>query len=75
VARTLLRVVSTLGLVRTWAFASVGDVDNFIIWMQRAYEERSSYMVYMRHDPGLVKAGVLSDPRFKALMTKAGLGS
>lgn len=58
-----------------WAFISVGDIENFFKWYEKAIAERSSYIVYMRNDPLVVRTGMVSEPRFKALMEKAGLGN
>lgn len=56
-----------------WVYAGLRDVDNYFAWLQKAYEARSSYLVYIKNDPYTVIAGFRSDPRFNALMQKIGL--
>jgi tetratricopeptide (TPR) repeat protein len=56
-----------------WAFASIGDLDGFFHWYQRAVDERSSYIAYMANEPSLRRAGILADPRFRRIMEQAGL--
>jgi len=48
----------------------LGEIDKSIDWTEKAYEGRSSYLVYLKVDP---KLDVLrSRPRFAALMKKIG---
>ena len=56
-----------------WVYAGLRDVDNYFAWLQKAYEARSSYLVYIKNDPYTVVAEFRSDPRFNALMQKIGL--
>ena len=48
----------------------LGDRDGVFQWLERAYEDHSTYMVYMKTDPLLDP--VRSDPRFTQLLHKLG---
>lgn len=55
----------------TDVFILLGDIDNALVWMARAIEERANYVVYKRLDPA---AGPLQrDPRFQAMIAVTGL--
>ncbi len=56
-----------------WAYAGLEDPDDFFAWLQRASEERSSFLIYTINDPFTVKTGLRNDPRFRAIMDKIGL--
>ena len=47
------------------AYAALGDVDRGIQWLRRAFEERTVYCVWVRHDPEL--ATLRADPRYAVL--------
>ena len=47
------------------AYAALGDVDRAIEWLQRAFEERTAWLMYMRLDDEL--APLRADPRYAAL--------
>jgi DNA-binding winged helix-turn-helix (wHTH) protein/TolB-like protein len=46
-------------------YAGLGDNDHAILWLQRAYEDRSTSMVFLKLDPEL--STLHSDPRFEEL--------
>jgi DNA-binding winged helix-turn-helix (wHTH) protein/TolB-like protein/tetratricopeptide (TPR) repeat protein len=46
-------------------YAGLGDKDKAISWLQRAYEDRSTGMAFLRTDPEL--SSLHSDPRFQEL--------
>ena len=52
-------------------YGAIGETDEAFVWLDRAFEERSSWIGYMAVDPRL--DGLRSDPRFDALIRKAGL--
>jgi TolB-like protein len=47
------------------AYAALGDVDKGIEWLRRAFDERTSFLVYVRVDDEL--ASLRADPRYAAL--------
>ena len=47
-------------------YAGLGDKDEAFNWLQRAYQERSSLLVFASREPRL--AALRSEPRFAALM-------
>jgi hypothetical protein len=49
----------------------LGEKDEALHWLEKAYEERYDRLVYMGVDP--MADPLRSDPRFKELMKKAGL--
>ncbi len=49
----------------------LGDKIQTFEWLQKAYEERSGYLVYVNLDPRL--ASLRSDPRFQDLVRRIGL--
>jgi serine/threonine-protein kinase len=50
---------------------ALGDTDEAFEWLDRAHEERSPWIGYLRVDPRV--DGLRSDPRFDALLRKAQL--
>ena len=50
---------------------ALGDVDQAMLWLERAYDEKSPWIAYMRVDPRVDP--LRSDPRFSALLKKAKL--
>ncbi|HEY3222109.1 MAG TPA: protein kinase [Gemmatimonadales bacterium] len=52
-------------------FAELGDREQAIAWMTRAFEEHSNAIAYLAVDPG--NAMMRDDPRFQALLARAGL--
>ena len=51
--------------------AGLGDRDQALAWLDKAYAERSDYMPYLRLEPML--DGLRSDHRFAALVDRVGL--
>jgi len=51
--------------------AGLGDRDQALAWLEKAYLERSDYMPYLNREPML--DGLRSDPRFAALVRRVGL--
>ena len=51
--------------------AGLGDRDQALAWLDKAYAERSDYMPYLRLEPML--DGLRSDHRFAALVGRVGL--
>jgi TolB-like protein/DNA-binding winged helix-turn-helix (wHTH) protein len=51
--------------------AGLGDRDQALAWLDKAYAERSDYMPYLSREPML--DGLRSDPRFAALVRRVGL--
>ncbi len=52
-------------------YVGIGDRDKAFEWFQKAYEERSRALVFLRVDPRLDP--VRSDPRFQDLLRRIGL--
>jgi TolB-like protein/DNA-binding winged helix-turn-helix (wHTH) protein/Tfp pilus assembly protein PilF len=52
-------------------YAGLGQKDQALVWLEKGYQERSTWMVWLKVDPRL---DVLrSDPRFKDLLRRVGL--
>jgi TolB-like protein/Tfp pilus assembly protein PilF len=51
--------------------AGLGDRDQALAWLEKAYGERSDYMLYLNREPML--DDLRSDPRFAALVRRVGL--
>jgi len=49
----------------------LGESDQAMDWLEKAYVERSDYMPYLGREPML--DGLRSDPRFAALVRRVGL--
>ena len=56
---------------RAVMYAGLNQIDSALAWLQRAYEERSSWMSYLSVEPRLDP--LRSDPRFAMLLRKVGL--
>lgn len=52
-------------------FTLVGDIDNGLAWMARAFEEKANYVVYM--EVASTAAPLQRDPRFRELVARSGL--
>lgn len=52
-------------------FAALGEIDEAFAWLERAFEERSPWIGYLRVDPR--NEPLRSDPRFEALLERAHL--
>lgn len=53
-------------------YAALGDKEQAFAWLERAYEERSSELVYLKVEPRL--DGLRSDLRFQHLLRRMRLG-
>lgn len=51
--------------------AGLGDRDQALAWLDKAYTERSDYMPYLKLEP--MMDGLRSDPRFAAIVQRVGL--
>ena len=58
---------------RAALYMGLGDADQAFDWLQKAYQDRSGWLVYLRVDP--LFAPLRSDARFAALLHRIGLGS
>ena len=56
---------------RAVIYAGLNQIDSALAWLQRAYEERSSWMSYLKVEPRLDP--LRSDPRFTTLLRNVGL--
>jgi TolB-like protein/DNA-binding winged helix-turn-helix (wHTH) protein/Tfp pilus assembly protein PilF len=52
-------------------YAHLGDAAHAVDWLDRAYQERHSWLVYLNSDPAF--DGIRSDRRFVAVVRKVGL--
>lgn len=52
-------------------YAGLGEKDKAFEWLERAYNERAEFMIYMRMDPRL--ESLRTDPRFQDLLRRMGL--
>lgn len=52
-------------------YTGLGDKQTAFEWLNKAYEERASWMIYLKVDPAL--DSLRSDPRFPDLVRKVGL--
>jgi serine/threonine-protein kinase len=65
-ARARRRYVSPVDFV--WLLQSLGETDEAFAWLERAYEERRGWMVYLNVEPAL--DGMRADPRFRDLVRR-----
>jgi hypothetical protein len=49
----------------------LGDTNQALTWLERAYQERSDYLVYLKVEP--MADSLRSDPRFQDLLHRIGL--
>ena len=67
-----LRHISTERYVSPYEFARVyaglGDKDQAILWLQKAYAEHAVYLVWLKVDPKL--DNLRDDPRFQDLLRR-----
>jgi TolB-like protein/DNA-binding winged helix-turn-helix (wHTH) protein/Tfp pilus assembly protein PilF len=54
-----------------WAYAGVSDKDHTLLWLNKAYAQRSNAMTALKVDPGY--DFLRGDPRFQDLMNRVGL--
>ena len=52
-------------------YAGLGENDRAFEYLDKAYEERSEWLVYLKGDPRLVR--LHADPRFAEIARRAGL--
>ena len=52
-------------------YIALGDKDQAFDWMQKAYDDRSAWLVYLKVDP--LFDTVRQDPRFTDLLRRVGL--
>jgi len=63
------RYVTPAALV--YVYTGLGDKDQAFIWMEKAYQERSNFIAYLKVVP--VVDPLRSDPRFDDLLRRVGL--
>ena len=70
-----LKVLSTDRDISSYAiaqqYALLGEADEAFIWLERACEERSGYIIDLKIDPTWID--LRSDPRYTAMLKKMGL--
>jgi hypothetical protein len=56
----------------TWQsiYTEAGDKEKALQWLEKAFEERSSFLIYSRWEPRLDP--LRSDPRFQDLLRRIG---
>jgi len=52
-------------------YARLGDKDQAMVWLERAFEERDSFLTFLKVFP--VFDGLHSDPRYRDLVRRVGL--
>ncbi|MGA8220369.1 MAG: winged helix-turn-helix domain-containing protein [Candidatus Acidiferrales bacterium] len=52
-------------------YTALGDSNNGMSWLEKAYQEHSDYLIYLNVDP--MADSLRSNPRFQALLQKIGL--
>jgi eukaryotic-like serine/threonine-protein kinase len=52
-------------------YAALGEKDQALKWLQKAYDERDDWVVWIKVDPNL--DGLRADPRFAELLDRVGL--
>jgi TolB-like protein/DNA-binding winged helix-turn-helix (wHTH) protein/Tfp pilus assembly protein PilF len=55
-----------------WAYLGVGNNDQALAWLEKAYAQRSPALTYLKVDPRYDP--LRGDPRFQGLLRRAGLG-
>jgi tetratricopeptide (TPR) repeat protein len=63
------RYVTPAALVNV--YIGLGDKEQAFFWLEKAYEERSNYIVYLNVFP--IVDPLRSDPRFASLIQRVGL--
>jgi tetratricopeptide (TPR) repeat protein len=59
--------------VIAWAYIAVGDKDQALAWLEKAYTQHSSALTTLKVEPGYDP--LRSDPRFQNLLRRVGLAS
>ncbi len=52
-------------------YASLNDKDKALEWLEKAYEDRSTMLIWIKVNPRL--ENLRSEPRFKAVVKRMGL--
>jgi len=52
-------------------YTGLGDRDRAMQWLQKAYDERTEYLIFLNVEP--MADPLRSDPRFKDLLRRVGL--
>jgi eukaryotic-like serine/threonine-protein kinase len=68
-ARSTAEYVPAFGVATV--YAGLGAADEAFAWLEKAYEERSSWLLSLKVEPML--AGLRADPRFQDLVRRVGL--
>jgi TolB-like protein/Flp pilus assembly protein TadD len=58
-------------LYTAFVYAGERDANQAFVWFEKAYEERSNYLIYLAVEPSL--DGLRSDSRYTALMRRVGV--
>lgn len=53
------------------AYAAIGEKDKAFAWLEKAFAEKSSWLLYLKVDPTF--ASLRSDPRYGDLLHRMGL--
>ena len=53
-------------------YSNLGEIDNALEWLERAYKEHSGYLLSINTD--FTFDNLRSEPRFQALLEKIGFG-
>lgn len=69
IALSRKRYVPALYMARI--YSGLGDRDQAFLWLEKAYNDRSDYLVYLQRDP--ISDPFRADPRFQGLMRRIGL--
>lgn len=56
---------------RAMVYAGLGEVDQVLDWLQRAYDEHASWISYLNVEPRL--DALRAEPRFRELVRRVGL--
>jgi TolB-like protein/DNA-binding winged helix-turn-helix (wHTH) protein/Tfp pilus assembly protein PilF len=56
-----------------WAYAGLGDKDQALAWLEKAYAQHSNELTALKVDPGY--DNLRSDPRFQTLLRRVGLAN
>jgi len=70
-----LKESSKQGYISAYSIAAIhaglGEKDQAFIWLEKAYEERSGWLIWLRAEP--ISDPLRSDPRFQDLLRRVGL--
>ena len=74
VVRELQELAKTM-YVPAYGFATIyaclGQTDEALVWLERAYEERYPFMIHLKAEPAF--DALRSDPRFRGILRRVGL--